>query len=109
VPVAEPPPGAPLTEVDVVGPVCESGDVLGAARKLPQLSDNALIAIMSSGAYGAAMASEYNSRPLVCEVMARGGAYAVVRPRPGLESLVERDRLPPWLAAAHGTRSRGVA
>ena len=109
VPVAEPPPGAPLTEVDVVGPVCESGDVLGAARKLPQLSDNALIAIMSSGAYGAAMASEYNSRQLVCEVMARGGAYAVVRPRPGLESLVERDRLPPWLAAAHGTRSRGVA
>ena len=104
--VAEPGPGAKRIEVDVVGPVCESGDVLGTARMLPPLAEGALIAVKSAGAYGAAMASEYNSRPLVPEVMVRGTAYAVVRPRPHHEAMLAREILPPWLADVGATRRK---
>ncbi len=82
---------------DVVGPVCETGDTFTRDRALPPLEAGDLIAFMSAGAYGAAMASEYNSRLLVPEVLVKGDAYAVVRPRPTYEDMLERERMPEWL------------
>ncbi len=97
VPVAEPAPGADLAAYDVVGPVCESGDRFARARRLPRLAAGDLVAFRSAGAYGAVMASEYNARPLVPEVLVRGDRWAVVRPRPTLQEMLGRDRIPDWL------------
>ncbi|WP_297693584.1 diaminopimelate decarboxylase [Phenylobacterium sp.] len=82
---------------DVVGPVCETGDTFTRDRALPPLAAGDLIAFMSAGAYGAAMASEYNSRPLVPEVLVRGGEFAIVRPRETYEAMLGRERPAPWL------------
>jgi diaminopimelate decarboxylase len=95
----------PLTEdpardvqlYDVVGPVCETGDTFARARLLPRLKEGELAAFMSAGAYGAVMANQYNSRPLVPEVLVRGEDWAVVRPRPGYEEMLEREPVAPWL------------
>ena len=97
VPVAEPTPGAELVPYDVVGPVCESGDTFARARLLPRLAAGDLVAFRSAGAYGAVMASEYNARPLVPEVLVSGDRWAVVRPRPTIEEMLGRDRIPDWL------------
>ena len=83
---------------DIVGPVCETGDYLALGRKLPQLQADDLIAFMSAGAYGATMSSTYNTRPLVPEVLVKGGSYATVRPRPSYDDLIALDRVPDWLA-----------
>jgi diaminopimelate decarboxylase len=99
-PVAEPPPGAPLSAVDVVGPVCESGDYLALDRALPPLAAGDLIVVGGAGAYGAVMASTYNSRPLAPEILVNGAELAVIRPRESIEALVAADRLPPWLELA---------
>ena len=98
VPVAEPPAGADLAPVDVVGPVCETGDTFAVARPLPPLDAGDLVAFRSAGAYGAAMASEYNSRPLVPEVLVSGDRFAVVRARPSYDEMLARDTIPDWLA-----------
>jgi diaminopimelate decarboxylase len=82
---------------DVVGPVCETGDTFSRDRLLPPLAAGDLVAFMSAGAYGAVMASEYNSRPLVPEVLVKGDAFAVVRPRPTYDEMLARERLPGWL------------
>jgi len=82
---------------DVVGPVCETGDTFTRDRALPPLQAGDLVAFMTAGAYGAAMASEYNSRQLVPEVLVRGGDYAVVRPRETYEEMLGRERPAPWL------------
>jgi diaminopimelate decarboxylase len=92
-PVTQPRPGANLSAFDVVGPVCETGDT-----ELPPLGAGDLIAFMTAGAYGAAMSSEYNTRPLVPEVLVSGDRYAVVRPRPTYEEMLAREPLAPWLA-----------
>ncbi|MCC6007741.1 MAG: diaminopimelate decarboxylase [Rhodobacteraceae bacterium] len=97
VPVQEAPAGAEVMPWDVVGPVCESGDTFARARLLPQLEPGALVAFRSAGAYGAVMASEYNTRPLVPEVMVRGDHVAVIRARPSFDEMVNRDSLPEWL------------
>jgi diaminopimelate decarboxylase len=97
VPVREPEPGAPLDPVDVVGPVCETGDTFARNRPLPALAPGALVAFRSAGAYGAVMASEYNSRPLVPEVLVHGDHYAVVRQRPSFDDMLNRDTIPAWL------------
>ena len=97
-PVVAPPPGQAPVETDVAGPVCESGDVLGRARRLPPLAAGDLLAVRDAGAYGAVMASTYNGRPLPAEVMVRGDAVAAIRPRQDEAALLARDRLPPWLA-----------
>ena len=102
VPVAEPDPRAPVAEVDVVGPVCETGDTFARARPLPPLGPGDLVAFRSAGAYGAVMASEYNARPLVPEVLVTGDQFAVVRPRPTYEEMLARDTLPPWLSSPGG-------
>jgi diaminopimelate decarboxylase len=96
--LAEPAPGAALAPVDVVGPVCETGDIFARARELPVLGPGERIAFRSAGAYGAVMASEYNSRPLVPEVLVSGERFAVVRPRPTLDEMIGRDTLPEWLS-----------
>ena len=95
-PVREPEPGAHRARSDVVGPVCESGDYLALDRDLPELAAGDLIAVMSAGAYGAVQAGTYNSRLLVPEVLVKGAAYAVVRPRRTYEELIGLDTLPPW-------------
>jgi diaminopimelate decarboxylase len=97
VPVVEPAPGTELTPMDVVGPVCESGDTFARARLMPPLAEGDLVAFRSAGAYGAVMASEYNSRPLVPEVLVRGDQFAVIRARPTYDEMIARDSLPPWL------------
>lgn len=97
VPVAEPPPAAPTQPFDVVGPVCETGDTFAKARDLPTLGEGDLVAFRSAGAYGAVMASEYNSRPLVPEVLVKGDHFAVIRERPTFDEILNRDTIPTWL------------
>lgn len=82
---------------DVVGPVCETGDTFTRDRSLPEFEAGDLVAFMSAGAYGASMASEYNSRPLVPEVLVKGGDFAVVRSRPTYEEMLAREAQAPWL------------
>jgi diaminopimelate decarboxylase len=98
VPVREAHARGPRRMQDVVGPVCETGDYLALGREMPVVAAGDLLAVMTAGAYGAVMASTYNTRLLVPEVLVRGGAYAVVRPRPTYADLIGLDRLPPWLA-----------
>ena len=86
-----------LVTYDVVGPVCETGDTFARERRLPPLESGDLVAFMTAGAYGAVMASEYNSRPLVPEVLVSGDRFAVVRPRPTYEEMLGRETLAPWL------------
>jgi diaminopimelate decarboxylase len=97
VPVTEPAATDPVHPYDVVGPVCETGDTFARSRPLPPLTEGDLIAFRSAGAYGAVMASEYNARPLVPEVLVQGDQFAVIRPRPTYEEMISRDTLPPWL------------
>ncbi|UXU75059.1 MULTISPECIES: diaminopimelate decarboxylase [unclassified Paracoccus (in: a-proteobacteria)] len=97
VPVTEPAAGADVAAFDVVGPVCETGDTFEKAVELPRLAPGELVALRSAGAYGAVMASEYNSRPLVPEVLVSGDQFAVIRARPTLEEMLGRDTIPEWL------------
>ncbi len=83
--------------VDVVGPVCESGDFLARARELAEPAGGDLLAVMSAGAYGAVQAGTYNSRPLVPEVLVKGAEWATVRPRLEVDQLIALDRMPAWL------------
>jgi len=96
-PVRQPAASATMLTADVVGPVCESGDYLALDRKLPQLADGDLIAIMTAGAYGAVQSGTYNTRPLVPEVLVKDDQYAVVRPRIDVDALIAMDRTAPWL------------
>jgi diaminopimelate decarboxylase len=82
---------------EVVGPVCETGDAFARDRMLPPLEAGDLVAFMTAGAYGAAMASEYNARPLVPEVLVSGDRFAVIRPRPSYDDMMAREPLAPWL------------
>jgi diaminopimelate decarboxylase len=82
---------------DIVGPVCETGDYLALARTLPELRAGDLISVMTAGAYGAVLASEYNSRLLVPEVLVSGDRYCVTRPRPSYGDMLAKERLPEWL------------
>jgi len=89
--------GAEPQPVDIVGPVCESGDFLAHARPLPPVREGDLLAVMSAGAYGAVQSSTYNTRLLVPEVLVKGERFAVIRPRLGYDALIGLDRLPDWL------------
>lgn len=97
-PVDEERMNAASIKADVVGPICESGDYLAKARRMPEPHAGDLLAIMSAGAYGAVQAGTYNTRPLIAETLVSGGAYAVIRPRQRVEDLIGLDKLPPWLA-----------
>ncbi len=85
------------TVYDVVGPVCETGDTFTRDRALPPFGAGDLVAFMSAGAYGSAMASEYNTRPLVPEVLVDGDRYAVIRKRPTYDEMLARDLVPDWV------------
>ena len=97
VPVNEPGPGLEHQPFDVVGPVCESGDTFAKQRLLPPVAAGDLVAFRSAGAYGAVMASEYNSRPLIPEVLVKGDQFAVIRARPSYDAMINRDSIPEWL------------
>jgi diaminopimelate decarboxylase len=97
IPVAEAPVAAPTQEFDVVGPVCETGDTFAKGRDLPLVAEGDLVAFRSAGAYGAVMASEYNTRPLIPEVLVHGDHFAVIRARPTFDEILNRDTIPPWL------------
>ena len=97
VPVAEPAPGAEQQPYDIVGPVCESGDTFAKQRMMPKLSAGDLVAFRSAGAYGAVMSSEYNTRPLIPEVLVKDDQFAVIRPRPTFDEMINRDTIPEWL------------
>jgi len=95
--VAQPGPDAPRNPVDVVGPVCETGDTFAKQRPLPPLKSGDLLAFRTAGAYGAAMSSTYNTRPLVPEVLVNGDRFAVIRARPSYEEMRSLESLPDWL------------
>jgi diaminopimelate decarboxylase len=98
-PVREAEAAAAPVKQDVVGPVCETGDYLALNRAMAASTPGDLLAVMSAGAYGAAMSSTYNSRLLVPEVLVKGDAWSVVRPRPSYADLIGLDRLPGWLGS----------
>jgi diaminopimelate decarboxylase len=97
VPVEEAEPGAEQQPYDIVGPVCESGDTFAKGRMMPKLSEGDLVAFRSAGAYGAVMSSEYNTRPLIPEVLVKDDQFAVIRPRPSFDEIINRDTIPEWL------------
>ncbi|MFU8865040.1 MAG: diaminopimelate decarboxylase [Rhodobacterales bacterium] len=97
IPVIEPLPGTENRVYDVVGPVCETGDTFARQRAVPPVQAGDLIAFRSAGAYGAVMASEYNTRPLIPEVLVRGDQFAVIRRRPTFDEMINRDTIPEWL------------
>ncbi len=96
VPVVQRANGQPETTLDVVGPICESGDFLAKDRALPTCQPGDLLAVLSAGAYGFAMASNYNARPRVPEVMVNGEQFAVVRARETYEDLIRGEIIPTW-------------
>jgi diaminopimelate decarboxylase len=97
IPVIEPTPGTEQTPYDIVGPVCESGDTFAKGRDLPPLKAGDLVAFRSAGAYGAVMSSEYNTRPMIPEVLVKGDQFAVIRSRPTFDEMINRDTIPEWL------------
>lgn len=82
---------------DVVGPVCETGDYLAQNRAVPMVTEGDLLVVYSAGAYGATLASTYNTRPLIPEVLVDGDKFAVIRKRPSYDDLLGQDELPEWL------------
>src|ERR1700757_3620158 len=96
-PIRAPAAGAPAIVADLVGPVCESGEFLALGRPMPEPKAGDLLAIMTSGAYGAVQSGTYNTRPLVPEVLVKDDQYAVVRPRLDVDALIAMDKPAPWL------------
>jgi len=104
-PLAAPADDAVRRAADLVGPICESSDVFARARPVPPLDAEDRVAFCGAGAYGAVMASDYNSRPRAAEVLVHGTRWAVVRPRIEPAARLADERLPEWLEApAHGGR-----
>ena len=97
-PLREPDADAVHAPVDVVGPICETGDVFARARPLPPLAADDLVAFAAAGAYGAVMASDYNARPWAAEVLVQGSDFAVVKPRIEAEARFADEAIPSWLA-----------
>ncbi len=87
----------PKQMVDIVGPVCESGDFLAKERSLPNIQPDDLLAVMSAGAYGFVMASNYNSRPRVPEVLVKGGEFHIIRERETYDDLIKGETIPSFL------------
>jgi len=84
-------------KVDVVGPICESGDYFGKARLLPEMDKGDLIAVMGAGAYGYVMSSNYNVRGRVPEVMVKGSQFEITKPRETFEDLIRGERIPSFM------------
>ncbi len=97
VPVVEAAPGEEPATYDIVGPVCETGDTFAKERVMSEVKAEDLVVFRSAGAYGAVMASEYNTRPLIPEVLVKDDQFAVIRRRPSFEEMINRDSIPEWL------------
>lgn len=97
IPVVEAAPGEEPASYDIVGPVCETGDTFAKGRTMSEVKADDLVAFRSAGAYGAVMASEYNTRPLIPEVLVKGDQFAVIRRRPTFDEMINRDTIPEWL------------
>ncbi|MEZ4384362.1 MAG: diaminopimelate decarboxylase [Nannocystaceae bacterium] len=97
VPATLPGPEVPRIMADVVGPVCECGDFFARDREMAPPASGELLVILSAGAYGMTMASNYNTRPLAPEVMVRGDSFAVTRPRRSVAALIGEESIPGWL------------
>jgi diaminopimelate decarboxylase len=97
VPLVQSAPGTESQPYDVVGPVCETGDTFAKARALTPFEPGDMVAFRSAGAYGAVMASEYNSRLLIPEVLVKDDQFAVIRARPTFDEMLKRDTIPSWL------------
>jgi diaminopimelate decarboxylase len=82
---------------DIVGPICESGDYFARSRSIPKMEQGELVAIMSAGAYGFSMSSNYNSRPRSAEVLVNGGSYCVIKKRESCEDLLRGEEIPDYL------------
>ena len=108
-PAREPDPDAPLLPMDIVGPICESADVFAHGRPMPPLVTDDLLVVRTAGAYGAVMASNYNSRPLIAEVLVSGDASEVVRRRQTTEEMLSLEEMPSWLQERGRNRERGAA
>ncbi|NQV57027.1 MAG: diaminopimelate decarboxylase [Rhodospirillales bacterium] len=102
VPATEPSGDAALTDADVVGPVCETGDTFATGLALPPLNAGDYLIIRTAGAYGAVMASAYNSRALVPEVMVSGDAFQIIRHRMDIDAFLELEQIPDWLGGNAG-------
>jgi diaminopimelate decarboxylase len=107
-PVAEPASNAPLSLVDVVGPVCESGDTFARGRNLPPIAADELIVFGAAGAYGSSMSSTYNARPLTAEVLVRGDDFDIVRPRQTIEAMFADERIPDWVSGSADLSPRAL-
>ena len=81
----------------MVGPICESGDYFCQDRPLPKVGEGDYLALLSAGAYGAVMGSNYNSRALPTEILVHGNKAAVVRERQPLEDIWALEKVPAWL------------
>ena len=88
--------------MDVVGPICESGDYLALDRALPAVAAGDLLAVRTAGAYAAVMSSSYNSRPLAPEVLVNGDKMAVVRKRMSVDEMINLETLPEWIGTVAG-------
>jgi diaminopimelate decarboxylase len=108
VPLKEPRAGQ-IMIADVVGPICETGDTLATERALSPVAAGDHVAVGGAGAYGAVMSSEYNTRPLVPEVLVDGDRFAVVRGRPSYEEMLAHYRIPDWLDTGPVRLERGAA
>ncbi|MBI3326985.1 MAG: hypothetical protein HYZ81_09825, partial [Nitrospinae bacterium] len=91
--------GQPEDILDVVGPICESGDFLAKERSLPLFRAGDLLAVMSAGAYGFAMASNYNSRPRAPEVLVKGDEFFTIRARETYADLIRGETIPAFMSA----------
>ena len=87
---------APKQSYDVVGPICESGDTFTKGREIPQMKMNDLAVIETAGAYGSAMASNYNTRPLLPEILVDGDKIAVIRKRQTIQEIIDQESIPDW-------------
>jgi len=84
-------------DYDIVGPVCETGDTFAKQRKLPMLAQDDLVVFHSAGAYGAVLSSQYNTRPLIPEVIVKDSQYEIIRQRPKIEDILRLETIPAWL------------
>lgn len=95
--VRQPSPEATHCPYDIVGPVCESADTFAVQRSMPVINQGDLLIFEAAGAYGAVMASEYNTRPLIPEILVQNNQFAAIRDRPSIDEIVDRDHIPSWV------------
>lgn len=106
VPVIEPSSDA-MAPIDIVGPVCETGDTFARQRMMPEIKAGDLVAFRSAGAYAAVMASTYNARDLLPEILVNGSDYALVSERVTIHDILEREHIPDWLSESGQEKSVG--